>query len=373
MANSIQYICNFGKMLLLGCCFFGALFKVTGQSTESDSPSREKKASKAIYPILFYFPETRLGFGGAAIFNYYPGKIKSNRPSQWQFSASYTLNRQILLYGFYQYFLNQGKTELFGEVGYYDYFYFYYGIGNETRFEDEETYSVRFPRFRMHYLKTVFPNLRTGISYKFDDYSIYETTSGGLLERVGPTGAGGGIVSTIGWILRYDNRDNVNLPTLGNYVTLSWEYNDRWLGSSFTYRRFSLDAARYISLGNRQVVAVNMVTSHLWGSPPFQELSFLGGPKRGRGTVEGRYRDRGLLLLQGEYRFPLPGRFRGSSFMSLGSTGARYTDVFQNRYHFNYGAGLRYLLDPREGVQLRLDIGFGSDEPAFYLTIGEAF
>ena len=116
----------------------------------------------AVYPLVFYFPETRLGFGGAGVLQYYPGKVKSSRPSAWQVGAAYTLNKQVLTYAFYQYFLNENRLELFGELGYYDYFYFYYGIGNETLFDEEETYFVRFPRFRASVLQEVFPGIRVG-------------------------------------------------------------------------------------------------------------------------------------------------------------------------------------------------------------------
>ncbi|MCB0643213.1 MAG: BamA/TamA family outer membrane protein, partial [Phaeodactylibacter sp.] len=321
----------------------------------------------------FYFPETRLGFGGAGVVNYYPGKVKSSRPSQWQVGAAYTLNKQILLYASYQYFLRENRTELFGELGYYDYFYFFYGLGNATQAVDEETYFVRFPRLRINALEQVAPNLRAGLLYKLDLYQIYETEEGGFLEQEQPTGFEGGVISTIGALLRYDTRDNINLPRKGQYITLNLELNDQWLGSPFSFRRLTLDAIQYVPIQKRQTVAFNLFTGALGGDAPFQELLFLGGSKKARGIIEGRFRDEAVLLLQSEYRFPLFWRFRGSTFLSAGRVAADYGSLFGGAYHLNYGAGLRFLLDPDEGIQLRLDIGFGSDTPNFYLTVGEAF
>ncbi len=361
--------------LLLFCCLFIAKPCLSGQikPIERDSLEIRKEAFAAFYPILFYFPETRLGFGVATIYNYYPGLKASSRPSQWQVGGAYTLNKQILMYGFYQYFLHQNRTEIFGEIGYYDYFYFYYGIGNDTRFGEEETYSVRFPRFRLHLLKQVAPDWRAGLSYKFDYYNIYAFEEHGHLEQGTETGTEGGIISTIGAMLRYDSRDDINLPRMGSLVTFSLEHNGHQLGSQYSFQRFSVDVIKYIPIGEQKVLALNLFSGRMYGDPPFQELLLLGGAKRGRGIVEGRYRDYNLLLFQGEFRFPLLGRFRGSVFTSYGRVSQEYRHLLHGGYHINYGAGVRFLLDPDERIQLRFDLGLGSNEPGYYLTVGEAF
>jgi outer membrane protein assembly factor BamA len=362
------------KSILL-ILLFGLPFILKGQAPSSvpDSTDQQYEPFLAFYPLVFYFPETRLGFGGAGVYNYYPGKQKSSRPSQWQVGGAYTLNKQILLYAFYQYFLRENQTEIFGEIGYYDYFYFFYGIGNETKQANEEIYFVRFPRFRIHALEEVFPNIRAGLSYKFDYYNLYEIEEEGFLDQEQPAGFEGGTISTLGLISRYDTRDNINLPTRGSLATLSFEHNAEWLGSEFTYSRLLVDVIQYIPAGEKQVIALNVYTGVMGGDPPFQELLFLGGSKKGRGIVEGRFREKAMFVGQTEYRFPLFWRFRGSVFASLGSVGTTYGQVWKNTFHLNYGVGLRFLLDPKEGIQLRVDVGFGSDTPGYYLTVGEAF
>ncbi len=367
------YLGKMKKYLCSVLFLFGLPIFLSAQSLPVDTISKDRPSFLAFYPVIFYFPETRLGFGGAAIYNYYPGKLLSSRPSQLVLSATYTLNRQVLIFGSYRYFLRGNRTEIFGEVGYFDYFYFYYGIGNDTRFTDEETYSVRFPRLEMNALEQIIPNVRIGLSYKFDDYNIYEISAEGLLEARQPVGVEGGVVSTAGIIARYDTRDNINLPTQGTLATLRFQHNAGWLGSDFHFERLFFNIAQYFPFPSKQIIAFNAVTGAIWGAPPFQEYLFLGGDDLGRGIVEGRYRDRHLLMLQAEYRFPIIWRFRGGVFASSGRVGAAYSDLWQGDYHFNYGGGIRFLLDPNEGIQLRFDVGLGSDEPGFYLTFGEAF
>ena len=43
-------------------------------ATKEDSISNNQDAFLTYYPLLFYFPETRLGFGAALVYNYYPGE-----------------------------------------------------------------------------------------------------------------------------------------------------------------------------------------------------------------------------------------------------------------------------------------------------------
>jgi len=326
-----------------------------------------------VLPLVFYTPETSLGLGAAAIRNFYPGRDSANRPSQLQLGGAYTFRNQLLAYFSYQLFLRSNRTEIFGELGYYDYLYFYYGIGNATRQESEETYLVRFPRVRLSVLEQIVPKLRAGLSFKFDNYELYQRAEQGLLDSNEPTGFMGGNVATLGTVLRYDTRDDVNLSLNGWLVTLNLEQNLRFLGSPYRFRRALLDVVRYQSLGGDQTVALNFYTGTMSGEIPFQELLFIGGPKKGRGTIEGRFRDQNLVLWQAAYRFPLFWRLRGSVFASTGRVAATYGDLWSGQYHFNYGLGLRFLLNEAERVQLRCDIGLGGDQLGFYFTVNDAF
>lgn len=326
-----------------------------------------------VLPLVFYTPETSLGLGAAAVHNFYPGENANNRPSQLQGGGAYTLKNQLLLYISYQLYLNGNRTELFGELGYYDYVYFYYGTGNQTLAGAEEVYQVRFPRFRINALEQIFPNVRAGLSFKFDRYDIYDIAAGGLLDTQQPIGFAGGNIATLGAVFRYDTRDNVNLPLNGWLVTLTMEQNGRFFGSPYRYQRLLLDAVRYQSLGKDQTLALNFYTGAMSKGAPFQELFFLGGPKKARGIIEGRFREKMIMLWQAAYRFPIKGRFRGTVFASTGRVAVQYEDLFSGQYHLNYGLGARFLLNKQERVQLRLDVGFGGDALGYYLTVNDAF
>lgn len=360
--------------LLYKGCFASLLtFFVFAAQAQEASSDTSRTTFTTVLPLIFYTPETSLGLGAAAVRNFYPGAEAGDRPSQLQLGGAYTLRNQLLLYFSYQLFLRDNRTEVFGELGYYDYVYFYYGLGNATTQEMEETYQVRFPRIRWTILEQLVPHLRAGLSCKFDHYELYQRAAQGLLDQDQPTGFAGGNIVTLGAVLRYDTRDDVNLPLAGWFVTLNLEQNARFLGSPYRFRRALLDVVRYQPIGRDQTIALNFYTGSMSGDIPFQELLFIGGPKKGRGTIEGRFRDQNLVLWQAAYRFPLFWRLRGSAFASTGRVATQYEDLWSGQYHFNYGLGLRFLLNEAEQVQLRCDVGLGGDKLGFYFTVNDAF
>ncbi len=352
--------------------------EISGQSDtldikETQDTTEAKKNFLAAYPIAFYLPETRLAFGGACIYTYFPGKEKSSNPSLWQMGGAYTLNKQILLYVSYQLFLRKNRTEIFGEIGYFDYVFPYFGTGNATIYDQEEKYFANFPRIYFNYLERVKGNFRMGGVVKFDWFNIKETLNDGLLESTQVLGIDGGVVTNAGLLMRYDSRDIVFLPNKGLFATLEVTRSGKLLGSEYPYTEVFLNASAYFSLKKNHVLATNLVTGSQVGEVPFYKLLTMGGPKRPRGIIEGRYRDKSLLLLQMEYRFPIYKRFAGVAFASTGRVAEKYKDLASAGFHYNVGGGLRFVLDKNNKLRLRLDVGFGSDKPAFYFTVGEAF
>lgn len=87
-------------------------------------------------------------------------------------------------------------------MGYDRYVYRFFGIGNETRVEDEEFYDVHFPRVRLNLLKRLAPRHYLGLRYWWDDYRIVRTGAGGLLDTGEITGSngGGGVLSGAGTV-----------------------------------------------------------------------------------------------------------------------------------------------------------------------------
>ena len=371
MESSNTDFWKFLSYITLVLCLYLTSVNV-GHAQESQQDSTSYKSFFGGYPIAFFTPETRWGFGAAGVYNHFPGKNKSSRPSQWQLGGAYTLNNQILSFCFYNIFLDDNKHNLFGEIGYYDYFYQYFGTGNQTLYADEELYSVQFPRIRVNYLRKWKEEIYIGGFFHSDLYDISEVEDEGLLQTSQINGYDGSVISRLGLLFRIDSRDNIFYPTKGTFSTLELTFNNQAIGATENYQAISLDVSKYHSFG-KHILAFNGWLGQQFGEVPFQELLALGGGKKARGIITGRYRDKAVLLFQGEYRFPIYWRFSGAAFASAGNVEEQLSNLFDANWRINYGAGLRFLLDKNNKTNVRVDVAFGSDETNFYFTVNEAF
>ena len=343
------------------------------QETEDSVSTRRMRW--IVLPILYYTPETRLAFGAAVINTFrFPKEPLDSRPSQIQLGGAYTLNKQILLYLPFRLYWNRENWLAYGELGYYKYNYNYFGIGNYAEPATAEVYDVTFPRIRASLMRYVGSGSYLGLRYVMDNWDITGRDPNGLLARGDITGSTGGLVSGIGPVMNFDSRDNIFWPSHGAFVEALAYFNYPFMGSAFSYSRFSVDASYFRMLPwAEHVLALNLYTDIGIGDPPFNELAFLGGPKRMRGYYFGQFRDRSLLLLQGEYRARIWKRFSGVGFLSYGWVGHSPGDfAFQNAKVAG-GAGLRYMLDKAERINFRLDYGYGRNGGGLYFTVGEAF
>ena len=339
--------------------------------------SQEKRPNKTkivALPIGFYTPDTKIGggVGGLLTFNFRQDTLGARRSSV-TIGAVYTQLNQVLLYFPFQLFPKNQSYWLNGELGYYRYVFNYFGMGNTIPNDYIEKYTAVFPRVRLNLAKKIAPGLFLGIRYTFDDKSITRRDSFGFLERDRPEGWQGGRVSGAGLGLNYDTRDQIFYPNRGYLIESQLYTEGGYTGSDFRYDRFAVDAARYWPLKHKSVLALNAAVTLTRGTVPFHQMPNLGGPRRLRGYYEGKYRDRHLVLVQSEYRFPIYKRFSGTAFGGLGWV-APTLSAFALKYtRWHSGAGLRFVLDKAQRINIRADYGFGAGSSGFYLTVGEAF
>lgn len=338
--------------------------------------TKVKRNSFTGFPITYFTPETRWAFGGIGLYAFrVKGEADKSRPSQVGLAAAYTLNKQVLFFVPIRLFLKQEKYYSYGEIGYYRYNYFYSGVGNDINPAEEEIFDVNYPRIKLNSLIRIYPKTYIGLRYWYDAYDIVGTKENGLLETNKPRGVEGGDVSGFGPMAVFDNRDNVYTPSKGYFIEVASLFAFQGIGSDFNFSKFSLDARKFISIGKekRSVLGLNAYGEFTGGDIPFFQLSYLGGGKKMRGYLEGRYRDKHYAMMQAEYRFPLFWRFGGVAFASTGGVAPKIGEL-SNNLRFAYGGGIRFLLNENEGANIRIDYGVGGKgNSGFYLTIGEAF
>jgi len=270
-------------------------------------------------------------------------------------------------------FAKNEKWYMRGITGYYNFSYFFYGIGNEMNNDHEELYDVDFFRFRVDVMNLIRPNLYLGLRYWLEDYEMVKVEEGGLLNSNQIVGSNGGLVSTTGLISLWDKRDNYNYPTKGYLLESLILINSKFLGSEFEFTRFSFDYSIYQSLG-KNVFATNLFMVGMGGNPPFNELAFIGGRDKMRGYYLGRFRDKNLIMLQTEWRRMLFWRIGMVAFAGFGNVSSQINQFVFDNTRSSAGLGLRYMLDTKERINVRFDYAIGEDgSDGFYVAFREAF
>lgn len=326
------------------------------------------------YPIVFYLPETHWGAGSAGYYNFrFKNESSSSNPSQLQFDFSITQNRQVIMTLPFELYRGGNKWKFKGELSYYKYQYNFFGTGINDNFRHKETFRADYPRLRLDVLRR-FNKIFAGIRYRFDKMKITDKKENGLLDHENLTGKKGGTISGIGLVAQWDTRDYIYFPTKGIFLQSEIFINDKFTGSDFRYQRYSLDLATYIQLKENNILAFNLYTATIAGNPIFYDLLFFGSPRLMRGFQDRRFLDKDVLVLQSEYRFPIYKKVHGVCFASTGTVAHTYSDLLYNPYKLSYGLGLRYVLNEKDRVRLRMDYGRTLHEGgAFYITINDAF
>lgn len=361
-------------MRILFLLFFSCWFHFIS-AQDSDSLASARKGTIFGLPIVYVTPETSWAFGAAGIYSFYlDGRTPrpETRPSQLQLAFAYTLKNQLLFYLPYDIFTSGNRYRFNGEVGFYRYTYFYYGIGNDFTEYPGELFGISFTRNRLHALRAFGKNMYLGLRYWMEDFTVTQVEEGGLLDSRSTREA---LVSGLGPMFQLDTRDNLFFPRAGSLVEAAVIFNAPLIGSDLTYSKFSLNASKYLNPVKNTVLALNTYLEFNSGEEvPFNQLALLGGGRKLRGYYEGRFRDKNLLILQGEWRFPIWKRIKGTIFGGTGAVSDRIRNFSVRQFRIAYGGGLRYLALKSQQIHIRLDFAWGQfNSSGFYLTIGEAF
>lgn len=357
--------------------FLLVLFNTPVEAQKEDRTAQDtiKNFKLTAMPVLFYLPETGLGYGGLGIGTFrFKEEPMESYPSSVQLAVSYTSKNQLLVWAPYELYWDNERWRFFGELGFYKYFYNFYGVGIDTQEEDLETYEVDFPRLRASILREVYPNFLVGAAYELDIYYNLSFEENGILDNSNVQGrSGAGTISNLGLLAVYDTRDHVFQPTRGFFMQAGAFSAMDILGSSFSFSKFSLDVRYYRKLKGKHILASNVFVANTGEGTPFFSLNYLGTNSRSRGFNDRRYLDHAELSFALEYRFPISGRFGGAAFGSSGTVAGDFSSLFSSRYRNAFGAGLRYTINKKDGIRVRVDYGFSQEGGNLYFTVREAF
>ena len=326
-------------------------------------------------PALYYTPETGWAGGISGMMLRYPAKGDTiTRMSQLQLSAVYTQNRQILTSLGVDLYSKENLWHIEGLIGYYDYPFFFAGIGNGYGENYWEDYTATFPKLTMDFKRLVDTAVYVGLHTHVQQVNMKYVQPGGMLDTGNVVGSDGGLIIGLGVVLDWDTRDFPSAALKGHLLNVEWvEYNSA-LGSDFDYRRFTVDARKYFSTKSQHTLAMQLLADWRPGEVPFNQMSMIGGQYILRGYPQGLYRDQYMIAMQAEYRSPYVLDLLGFNvFGSVGGVNASIGDVFDYT-RLSGGAGIRFPIDREKRINFRMDLAWSSDQTnGFYFGVSEAF
>jgi len=372
---------NFKSTLLCAVFYILAFQAIAQEQKRPDTiDSKANAISFAAYPAIGYTPETslQLGFVGFVV---HKNKKKTSdstfyRPTSISPYFLYTLNNQILAAFDIDIYLSNG-ININGNIRYYKYPDFFYGIGNDNEISDEETYTDEYWRLEGRILKPMNSSFFTGIRYNLQHNALYKFEDSMQLDMHDFTGEEGGWSNGIGPAVLYDTRDNTLYPTRGVMARLEATFFSGVFGSKYQFGHYLIDLRKYWNIkSEKNVVAVQLYSELTSGDEiPFYLLPEIGGDTKLRGIENANlYRDKQSWYTQVEYRRTLFWRLGGVVYAGVGNVAPKIAAFEMDETKYVVGVGGRFQALKDEKFNIRLDIGLANDgQSAFYLSIREAF
>lgn len=371
------------RVLLLIFLLAPALFlaqtrrkNIPGFKSLAETVSQEK-SGVFVLPLIYYTPDTRWAFGAAGVY-YFKIKArdtteKDTRVSNIQFLTDYTQNRQLDVWGQWNIFTHNENYLFKGEARYRNFPDRFYGIGNQTLHSNAERYEYSLLSFKTLALKKIRPATFVGLDYHLEKEYNFSYTENGQLEKGTITGYKGGIGSALGLVGVYDSRDNVINAYKGTLLEISSYFYSSAFGSTFNFNYFNILHQKFWQLKRKHILAFQSKIRYGTGNIPFLDMSTAGNDDMLRGYAKNRFRDKNFIGTQVEYRFPLFWRLGAVTFAGVGDVFNHYEEMTIKTAKYSVGGGLRFVINPAERLNIRLDYGYGKEGGHFYFIVAESF
>lgn len=326
-------------------------------------------------PALYFTPETGWAGGVSGMMLRYPAKGDTlTRMSQLQLSAVYTQNRQVLTSLGVDWYTKDNLWHFDGLIGYYQFPFYFAGVGNGFGDDYWEDYSATFPKVTMDIKRLMDTAVYAGLHMHAQNVTMTYVQPGGLLDTGNVVGSSGGRIIGLGGVLEWDTRDFPSAALKGQFVKFEWVEYAEIFGSEFEYRRISIDARKYLSTASDHTIALQARLDWRPGEVPFNQMSMIGGQYLVRGYPQGLYRDQYMAVGQVEYRSPYILDLMGVNvFASIGGINSSFGEVLAVP-RAAAGAGIRFPVDREKRINFRLDLAWSTDAThGYYFGVSEAF
>ncbi|RYZ97850.1 MAG: polymerase, partial [Sphingobacteriaceae bacterium] len=218
-----------------------------------------KHSSFFLLPVFSSAPETGVEVGGSILYSFYTDTLSTNtRVSNIFGYATITTKGQSRLSLSTNYWTPENRYHYTAKIGYINFPFNYYGVGNNTAAADKDPLGHK--RFRLdvtaekRFGKSVYLGLVAGArDYKFEDKQV-----DGIFETLPQQDKPGGAIALIGPSFVFDDRNNNTYTTKGAVVTAYFEVmKGIFSNNSYNGGFLNIEYAQFFSFSKKLVLGLN--------------------------------------------------------------------------------------------------------------------
>lgn len=357
--------------------FTGLLLTIFSFAQEKEEEKKHKRVRITPLPVIYYSPETRLGFGALLAANFETIKVRDSvtRTSFLQTYFLYTINKQYEWGTLTRIYSPKNNFIFNGKFNYTFFPEYYFGVETESPEAHRDTIEYNRIGVDMKFYWRVKKNFYAGIAPRFNHVSNIHSGAGAL-QVDKPPGYDGYWIGGIAPAITIETRDNYVYPRKGFYLEALYYLHPSWSDECFSFQSFRLDVRKYFPLeliSDIDVVALQFVANVNTGDVPFKDMADIGGSNTMRGYYTGYYRYNNLYAFQTEFRGRIWKRLGFTTWVGAATTPTSWYKFGQHGIKPNVGVGLRVMLNTKDKLNVRVDQGWGKNQDGFYLDIAEAY
>jgi hypothetical protein len=328
----------------------------------------------AVFPVVFYAPETSLGLVlGAAIFDDRPRPAgEPRRDDSANIAVQLTLRKQVAVSLNLTKYFDDARYQITEDAALAHVPNFYWGLGNETPDSNEESFTQSGVFSRITFGARLVEALYVGGGLSAGWYSVSGVTKGGPLNDFLNSTPASGSLFGVGPILRRDTRDDPLGAHHGSISSFAATFYPGSIGA-YAFSFYELDHRGHFSIGSRSVLAFELYGAYAPGHVPVVDMPALGGSARMRGYFQGRYRDHLYVMGQAEWRVRVYGRFSLAPFAGVGNVFPTLAAFSLQDPKVAGGLSVRFSLKKERDLNVHLDVAVSPISSGIYFNLGEAF
>lgn len=340
--------------------------KDSASAPDSDSKAKSERPESPWLLVPIFSASPKLGLSVGALAGYLHYFDEQSRPSIIGVNAQYTSTNSALGGAFARTSFGEDHHRLTAMIvggriknDYDDYL----GTGQPLKTEDDLS------AVAARYLYRVKDNWFVGAQALYTNYQILGEAAldEQVLTVLGITGFNSG---GVGGIVQHDSRDSEDSPTKGWYLNLNnIAYRD-WIAGSNNFDVYRLEFRDYWEHGDRNVFAVRQKNQWTVDAP-----AAAYAPITLRGYKFGQYLGKNMSSIEADERLHIAERWTATVFAGVACLyGAGLDCTDSANVYPDFGAGIQYVLKPKEGIVVNLEVAKGkSDNAGVYLKLGYAY